>query len=60
MDTIRQGIEGIKHLVLQGVLSPELCPEQEYWHWDVLKPEELPEWLKENAEYYGEVRWYGM
>jgi len=33
-------------LVEKGILGSELCPEPNYWHWPILKPELIPEELK--------------
>jgi hypothetical protein len=50
--------ELIKKLEEEGVLGSELCPEPHYWHWPVLKPELLPESLKQDIADYGEIRLY--
>lgn len=49
-------LEKIKKLIDQGILDREACPTPDYWHWRILKPDELPE---EYAEFIplGEVRW---
>jgi hypothetical protein len=49
-------LERIQNLVAQGILGRELCPEPKYWHWPILKPNELPEEFAEFKE-LGEVRW---
>jgi hypothetical protein len=49
----------ITKLVEEGTLSSELCPTPNYWHWDVLKPEKLPDDLKPEYKSFGEIRWYG-
>jgi hypothetical protein len=42
---------------LEGtVLSWELCPEPEYWHWRILQPGEVPEALREHVV-GEEIRW---
>lgn len=48
----------IKKLELEGVLGQEHCPEPNYWHWPVAKPELLPDHLKQEFEDYGEIRLY--
>lgn len=45
----------IQNLVKQGVLGRELMPEPDYWHWAILKPDELPEDMKYWVP-FGEVR----
>lgn len=52
-------IDEIKALVDQGILGPEECPTQDYWHWHVVKPDQLPAEWKPHADHYNEVRWYG-
>jgi len=49
----------IEILVAEGVLSSELCPTPNYWHWDVLEPEKLPDHFRPDYLSYGEIRWYG-
>lgn len=49
----------IVELVAEGTLSSELMPTPNYWHWDVLKPEELPDYFKPEYQQLGEIRWYG-
>ena len=51
-------IDEIYLLVEQGVLDREQCPERNYWHWPILKPDELPKRFKFDQVNYGEVRWY--
>lgn len=48
----------IRGLVKDGILASESCPEPDYWHWTVLKPELLSGQLKTDFEVYGEVRLY--
>lgn len=48
----------IHALVLDGVLGLELCPEPNYWHWPVLKPDLLPDQFTQDYLNYGEVRLY--
>lgn len=55
-EKIQEEIEQIQELVKAGVLGRELCPEPNYWHWYILKPEELPEKFKFFIP-LGEVRW---
>lgn len=50
-------IEEIRRLEKAGVLGWEQCPEPDYWHWPVLKENELPERFREMYEAYGEIRW---
>lgn len=47
----------IQDLVDSGVLGPELCPTEYYWHWPVLQPADLPAHLQDMYEGYGEIRW---
>lgn len=54
-EAARAKLARIKDLELNGVLGPELCPEPDYWHWAIHKPEELPEEFAEFLE-LGEVR----
>ena len=49
----------IEILVAEGVLSSELCPTPNYWHWNVLEPEKLPDHFRPDYLSYGEIRWYG-
>lgn len=49
----------IHELIQAGVLGPELVPEPDYWHWEVLKPSLLPDRFRHSYNTYGEVRWYG-
>jgi len=49
----------IKTLVEEGVLGRELCPQPNFWHWDVLRPDLLPIELVDHYKNFGEVRWYG-
>ena len=51
-------VQAIKALVEDGVLGEELCPNQDYWHWPVIRPEDLPEWIEPNYKKYGEIRHY--
>jgi hypothetical protein len=51
-------LEEVDLLIEAGVLGAEQCPEQHYWRWPVLKPDELPEWLETNYLSNGEIRWY--
>lgn len=46
----------IQSLVDVGILGPELMPEANYWHWEILRPDELPENFKQFIP-LGEVRW---
>jgi len=46
----------IQTLVTSGILGKELCPESNYWHWQILKPELLPTEFQHFIE-IGEVRW---
>lgn len=62
-DEYQTSYQQIQKLVESGILSRELCPEgpggaytDGYWHWQILKPEELPEEFKEFIA-LGEVRW---
>jgi hypothetical protein len=51
----------IAELVRTGVLGHEINPGRPgktYYHWPVLRPEDLPEWLESKYEYYGEIRYY--
>lgn len=51
-------LQKIRLLEAAGILGDELCPEPDYWHWPVLKPEELPEDFKQDFDSYREVRLY--
>jgi hypothetical protein len=53
-----EGLAQICELADMDVLAPEDCPEPDYWHWRVLKVEQLPDWLKDNYANYGEIRYY--
>lgn len=46
----------IQLLVDAGILSREMCPEPNYWRWQILKPDELPEEFRHFIP-LGEVRW---
>lgn len=56
----------ISELEKTGVLGPEMMPEAWGNSWPVIKPNELPEWLKRTyipygddpSLYVGEVRYY--
>ncbi len=43
-------------LVDKGILGRELFPYPKYWHWPILKPDELPEEFMHFTG-LGEVRW---
>ena len=45
-------------LIEAGIVGREQCPEEDYWSWPVLKPEELPNDLRMIYTRYGEIRWY--
>ena len=51
-------VGSILELEEKGVLGREECPYPSYWHWPVLKPELLPDWLQKNYNIYGEIRYY--
>jgi hypothetical protein len=53
---MRQQFERIQALVDKGILGRELCPEPGYWHWNIVKPDELPEEFRHFIP-IGEVRW---
>jgi hypothetical protein len=57
---IKPLIEVIKDLVAEGVLSDERCPQPEYWHWDVLKPEALDKDFARCYDECEEIRWNGF
>lgn len=52
----------INILQKRGVLGRELQPVSfdwrnvAYWHWEVLEPENLPDYLWAEFELYGEIR----
>lgn len=46
----------INLLVEAGILGREACPEYYYWHWPVLKPDELPDEFAKDHKEFGEVR----
>ena len=49
----------IRRLEAEGVLSSELMPEENYWHWSVEKPELLQNaWLQRVYADCGEIRYY--
>lgn len=50
-------LKEVLDLVKDGILGSELCPEPDYWHWPVLKPDLLSGFLRENYKKYGEIRW---
>ncbi len=54
--TSREKIELLKSLRKRGIIR-ELCPERRYWHYEVLRPEELPESLMPEFNRLGELRW---
>jgi hypothetical protein len=49
-------ISVIRDLSEQGVLSRELVPEPDYWHWRILKPESIPDSIK-HLIVDDEIRW---
>lgn len=51
-------IENIRDLVRSGVLDSESCPQPNYWHWRVKRPDDLPNWLLPCYIDYGEIRCY--
>ena len=48
----------INELVDSGILGSEQCPDPNYWHWPVLQPDRLPDWIRSNYNHYGEIRFY--
>ncbi len=56
---VRSRIREIRGLELAGILSRELCPTPKYWHWDVLRPADLPASMRADYQQFGEIRWYG-
>jgi hypothetical protein len=54
--TRTEKIELLRELERQGAIR-ELCPEYDYWHYEVVKPAELPDSLREEYERLGELRW---
>ena len=46
----------IKGLQDAGIIGRELCPEPDYWHWPILKPEEVPDNLRQFVV-GNEIRW---
>lgn len=52
-------IDDIQKLIEEGVLGPEECPTEHFWHWPVLQLRKLPDKLMDNFMTYKEIRWYG-
>ena len=55
-DLFNVGVDELRVLERQGVIE-ECMPDPDYWRWQVLKPDQLPDWLIENFQTYGEIRW---
>jgi hypothetical protein len=49
-------IDRLRELESAGVVR-ENCPEPDYWRFNVLKPEDLPEQFRAEYEQWGELRW---
>lgn len=63
MDQVVLTIDKIKKQVEEGVLGEELFPELDYWHWKVLRADDIPtdmQHLVYDCNGYFEVRWYGQ
>lgn len=58
-DDARKIIKEIRELEESRILGPEQCPEQQFWWWPVLKPDELPEKFRDCHNRRGEIHWYG-
>lgn len=60
LERLRPGvINEIRMLEKSGILGPEGCPEQDFWRWPVVKPDELPEKFRWCYNMWNEIRWYG-
>jgi hypothetical protein len=46
----------LRELEKRGIVR-ELCPREDYWHFAVLKPQELPQEFQKEFSRLGELRW---
>lgn len=51
-------LKEINQLVEDGVLGPELMPEEKYLEWPILQADKVPQWLSRNHPSTSTVRWY--